>query len=110
MEEAWGIIKELSADERERMLAEDREKTRRDLAAYYETGLVEGLEKGHAAGLATGRAEGHAEGLATGLATGRAEERKMLIANMLGQGFSSEQICSLLDIDQSELAALARKN
>ena len=40
MEEAWGVIKELSADERERLLAEDREKTRRDNAAYYETGLV----------------------------------------------------------------------
>ena len=40
MEEAWGVIKELSADERERLLAEDREKTRRDKAAYYETGSV----------------------------------------------------------------------
>ena len=40
MEEAWGVLKELSADERERLLAEDREKTRRDKAAYYETGSV----------------------------------------------------------------------
>ena len=89
MEEAWGVIKELSADERERLLAEDREKTRRDNAAYYETGLVEGRE----AGLAEGRAEGCAS----------------IISHMLAQGFSPEQISSFTGVTLSEVNALAAK-
>lgn len=86
MEEAWGVIKELSADERERLLAEDREKTRRDNAAYYETGLVEG------------RAEGRAEGYAS------------IITHMLAQGLSPEQISSFTGLTLSDVNALiARK-
>lgn len=82
MEEAWGVIKELSADERERLLAEDREKTRRDNAAYYETGLVEG------------RAEGYAS----------------IITHMLTQGLSPEQISSFTGLTLSDVNALiARK-
>ncbi len=85
MEEAWGVIKELSADERERLLAEDREKTRRDNAAYYETGLVEG------------RVEGRAEGCAS------------IISHMLAQGLSPEQISSFTGVTLSEVNALAAK-
>ena len=82
MEEAWGVIKELSADERERLLAEDREKTRRDNAAYYETGLVEG------------RVEGRAEGCAS------------IISHMLAQGLSPEQISSFTGVTLNEVNAL----
>ena len=114
MEEAWGVIKELSADERERLLAEDREKTRRDNAAYYETGLVEGLAEGRAGGLVEGRAEGlaegRAEGRAEGLAEGRAEERRSLIASMLGQGLSPEQISTFIGVAQDEVEALVARN
>ena len=106
MEEAWGVIKELSADERERLLAEDREKTRRDNAAYYETGLVEGLAEGRAGGLVEGRAEGRAEGLAEG----RAEERRSLIASMLGQGLSPEQISTFIGVALDEVEALVARN
>lgn len=97
MEEAWGVIKELSADERERLLAEDREKTRRDNAAYYETGLVEG------------RAEGRVEGREAGLAEGRAEGCASIISHMLAQGFSPEQISSFTGVTLSEVNALAAK-
>ena len=86
MEEAWGVIKELSADERERLLAEDREKTRRDNAAYYETGLVEG------------RAEGRAEGYAS------------IITHMLAQGLSPEQISSFTGLTLSDVNALIARN
>ena len=102
MEEAWGVIKELSADERERLLAEDREKTRRDNAAYYETGLVEGR--------AEGRVEGRAEGREEGLAEGRAEERRSMIASMLGQGFSPEQISTFIGVALDEVKALISRN
>ena len=102
MEEAWGVIKELSADERERLLAEDREKTRRDNAAYYETGLVEGR--------AEGRVEGRAEGREEGLAEGRAEERRSMIASMLGQGLSPEQISTFIGVALDEVKALISRN
>ena len=102
MEEAWGVIKELSADERERLLAEDREKTRRDNAAYYETGLVEGR--------AEGRVEGRAEGREEGLAEGRAEERRSMIASMLGQGLSPEQISTFIGVTLDEVKALIPRN
>ena len=98
MEEAWGVIKELSADERERLLAEDREKTRRDNAAYYETGLVEG------------RAEGLVEGREAGLVEGRAEGYANIITHMLAQGLSPEQISSFTGVTLSEVNALAAKN
>lgn len=98
MEEAWGVIKELSADERERLLAEDREKARRDKAAYYETGLVEG------------RAEGLAKGRAEGITEGRLEERRALIAKMRGQGLSPEQISSFIGIALDEVKSVSTKN
>ena len=98
MEEAWGVIKELSADERERLLAEDREKTRRDNAAYYETGLVEG------------RAEGRVEGRAEGREEGRAEERRSMIVSMLGQGLSPEQISTFIGVTLDEVKALIPRN
>ena len=102
MEEAWGVIKELSADERERLLAEDREKTRRDNAAYYETGLVEGR--------AEGRVEGRAAGLVEGRAEGRIEERRSMIASMLGQGLSPEQISTFIGVTLDEVKALIPRN
>jgi predicted transposase/invertase (TIGR01784 family) len=93
MEEAWGVIKELSADERERLLAEDREKTRRDNAAYYETGLV----------------EGRAEGLVEGREAGRMEGYASIITHMLAQGLSPEQISSFTGVTLSEVMALTAK-
>lgn len=72
----------MSADERERLLAEDREKTRRDNAACYETGLVDG----------------------------RAKERRSLIAGMRGQGLSPEQLSTFIGVALDEVNALLSKN
>lgn len=110
MEEAWGVIKELSADERERLLAEDREKTRRDNAAYYETGLVEGMATGIARGREEGLAEGRAEGRAEGITEGRLEERRAMIVKMLSQGLSPEQISSFIGIAPDEVKSVSKKS
>lgn len=110
MEEAWGVIKELSADERERLLAEDREKTRRDNAAYYETGLVEGMATGIARGREEGLVEGRAEGRAEGIAEGRLEERRAMIVKMLSQGLSPEQISSFIGIAPDEVKSVSKKS
>ena len=53
MEQAWGVIKHLSADERERAEAEAVEKARRDLVSRLRSAEI----KGHTAELAEGKAE-----------------------------------------------------
>ena len=53
--QAVGVIMELSEDERTRLLAESREKYRRDEVAQREYAFQTGKQKGRAAGLAEGR-------------------------------------------------------
>jgi predicted transposase/invertase (TIGR01784 family) len=69
--EAWGIIKTLSADEESRLLAESREKGRRDFEdrfnGAYREGEQKGLQKGLKKGLREGRREGEQKGLQKGL-------------------------------------------
>ncbi len=84
IEEAWGVIKQLSDDERERMLAEDREKARRDNAAYYETGYIAGRQEGR-------------------------QELRRAVVNMVNQGLTFEQISCLTGIALDEVTAFAGK-
>jgi hypothetical protein len=53
MDKAWGVIKQLSADEEARLQAEAREKLRLDMDGMYKTGHRVGREEG----IAEGRAE-----------------------------------------------------
>ena len=57
LKKAVGVLKELSADERTRMLAEDREKARRDMASRLDGAREEGERKGREEGLAKGKLE-----------------------------------------------------
>ena len=57
-----------------------------------------------AEGLAIGRAEGRAKGRAEGMAEGRAEG----IRKMSAAGFTSEQIGSILEVSEEEIAAALR--
>lgn len=59
---------------------------------------AEAISEGRAAGMAEGRAAGMAEGRAAGMAEGIAEGRAESIRKMHAAGFSSEQICSILEI------------
>jgi predicted transposase/invertase (TIGR01784 family) len=47
MRKAVGVLKELSADERTRMLYEEREKARRDIASMVGGAKAEGIREGH---------------------------------------------------------------
>jgi predicted transposase/invertase (TIGR01784 family) len=51
LKKAVGKLMELTADERERMLADAREKSRRDLAAIEKTRERKGFEKGQSEAL-----------------------------------------------------------
>ncbi|MDR2390282.1 MAG: Rpn family recombination-promoting nuclease/putative transposase [Planctomycetota bacterium] len=63
MAEVYGTLLELSADEKTRLLAESREKARRDYIARMRGSREEGLAKGMEKGLAKGRVEGEIESI-----------------------------------------------
>jgi flagellar biosynthesis/type III secretory pathway protein FliH len=106
--------KELTADERERMIAEAVEKQRRDRVAEIEyakdEGLAEGRAEGHSEGLAEGLAEGHSEGLAEGrvegLAEGRADEQCEIARRMKAEGVDQSLINKVTGLTQEEVMKL----
>jgi len=57
LKKAVGVLKELSADERTRMMAEDREKFRRDMASREDGARQEGREEGREEGVQIRRTE-----------------------------------------------------
>ena len=105
MEQAWGVIKHLSADEQERAEAEAVEKARRDMVARLRSAEI----LGHTKGLAEGKAAGLAEGMAQGKAEGKLAERLALVTSMLSRGYTTEQISDILGLVTKEVQALAAK-
>jgi predicted transposase/invertase (TIGR01784 family) len=89
--EAWGVVKRLSADESARMTAESREKARKDMEAYKETGRREGLQ----------------EGLQEGLRKGRREEKIEVARNLLREKMSVELVAKGTGLPLEEVKALA---
>ena len=55
--EAWGVIKVLSGDERARALAEAREKARMDLDSWLGDARYEGMQEGMQQGMQQGHRE-----------------------------------------------------
>ena len=99
IKKAVGVLMELSADERARMLYESREKARRD-----EASRMKGARK---EGKAEGIAEGEAKGKAKGIAEGKAEVARNLLGLRLpvdtivkATGLSREEIEGLRDADR----------
>ena len=74
MEQGWKVIRELSADEEARFLAEAQEKYRRDIDAYYQTGIIEGEARGEA--------------------RGKTKERRDIAQGLLHLGLPLEQIAT----------------
>jgi len=113
MEKAWGVIKQLSADEQERAEAEAIEKARRDVAARLRSaemkGREEGLAEGRVEGLAKGLAEGRTEGKAEGLAEGKVEERLGIVSYMHGQGRTPDEISTTIGLSLDEVVSLISK-
>lgn len=99
------VLRELSADEKMRYMAEMREKALHDEAtaihAALEKGMAQGLKKGLEKGLAQGMAQGLKQGIAQGLEQGKAEERQRMIENLRKFGFSEEQIQAALHAQEN---------
>ena len=112
-------LQELSADERTRQLAEDREKALIDwtiernalLAKGKAEGKVEGIAegeaKGRAEGEAKGKAEGKAEGIAEGEAKGKAEAKQDFARALLKEGFSVDKTAALTGLSIHDVQGLA---
>ena len=94
MRKAVGVLKELSADERTRMIYEEREIARRDMVSR-----MGGAER-------KGHAEGRAEGLAEGRAEGLAEGRVDVIRNAIEMGMDIDTIIKLTCSTREEVEAL----
>jgi predicted transposase/invertase (TIGR01784 family) len=89
--EAWGVVKRLSADESARMIAEAREKGRRDVASMEYSARKEGRQEG----LVEGRQEGLVEG------------KWEVARNALRKKMAHEDIAELTGLDLKEIRQLA---
>ncbi|MDD7294824.1 MAG: PD-(D/E)XK nuclease family transposase [Oscillospiraceae bacterium] len=107
------VLRELSADEKMRYMAEMREKALHDeataihaalekgMAQGLEQGIARGMKKGLEKGLAQGMAQGLKQGIAQGLEQGIAEERQRMIENLRKFGLSEEQIQAALHAQEN---------
>jgi predicted transposase/invertase (TIGR01784 family) len=102
MGKAVGILKELSEDERVRLISEAQEQYRRDEWARMNGARKEGLAEGHEKGLA----EGHEKGLAQGLEIGFEQGRKETASRLLQENFSIEKVAQLTDLSEEEVRSL----
>lgn len=94
LKKAWGRLKELSADETERLLANNRQKERRDREIMRIAGEVEGLAKG--------RQEGRQEGLTKG----RQERDTEIAQQALRQGLAIDVIAAITGMPPEEIEKL----
>ncbi|MDR1650215.1 MAG: hypothetical protein LBR87_00340, partial [Synergistaceae bacterium] len=101
-----GRLKQLSADERTRMLFEARELYLMDEAARREAAVAEGRAEGKAEGRAEGEAKGRAEGEAKGEAKGRTEGKLEIVKQMLLSGFDTELISRISGMTAGEIKDL----
>ena len=99
MKKAVGVLKELSADERTRMLYEQREKARRDFVSIMDGARQEGMQEG----MQKGRQEGMQEGIQEGMQKG-----KITIArNLLGLNLPFDQIATATGLTIEEIKDLS---
>ncbi|MDR2207447.1 MAG: hypothetical protein LBE22_00510, partial [Azoarcus sp.] len=110
---AVGRLQELTEDERERLLAESREKWEWDMQAIREhgikKGLEKGLEKGREEGLQKGLEKGREEGLEKGLEKGREEGLLSVATAALKKNLPIEDIMALTGLSRETILSLPRE-
>ncbi len=91
------VIKDMSADDRIREAAFQRETLLHDKATALrfarDTGYTEGIEKG----IEKGRSEGIAEGIEKGIEQGETKAKAALADRMRAKGYSEDMIRELID-------------
>ena len=110
MEDIMDWTKPLSLREQEYILAEAREKNRRNRAARELYVFQEGMEKGRAEGIETGMEKGRAEGIETGMEKGRAEGMQAVALNMLKEQADIAFICKVTGLSIDEIQNLKKSS
>jgi predicted transposase/invertase (TIGR01784 family) len=103
--EAWGVIKVLSSDERARALAEAREKARMDYEDSYSGAYREGLLEG----LLEGEQKGEQKGIQKGIQEGKQEGKQEVALNALRENMPAEAVARLTGLPLAEVEQLAVK-
>jgi len=93
---------ELNADERARMIADSREKLRRDNASQLRSARLEGWEEGREEGLE----EGLEKGMEKGLKEGREEERLAIARKLLNTGMPVENVAQITELSHETIRTL----
>ncbi|MCL2877046.1 MAG: transposase, partial [Betaproteobacteria bacterium] len=94
---------ELNEDERARLLADSREKLRRDISSIKRSAEKEARAVGWEKGLAEGRIEGQKEGRAEG----RVEASRAIARNLLKLGRPIDEIMSVTSLSKEEIQSLS---
>lgn len=87
------VLRELSADEKMRYMADMREKALHDEATAIHAAIEKGMEQGMKKGIE--------QGLKKGIEQGKAEERQRMIENLRKFGLSEEQIPAALHTQEN---------
>jgi predicted transposase/invertase (TIGR01784 family) len=82
----------LTEDERARMLADSREKLRRDISAQIHAGEMRAWEEG--------REEGREEGLEEGLQKGREEEKRSVARSLINLGHPVDVVVQITGLSR----------
>ena len=106
--EAMMYLRKFSLEEQQQIIADAKEKNRRDRVAREAYVFDEGKAEGEAKGRAEGRAEGKAEGRAEGKAEGEAKERIKLITSMLKNGANMDFIAKCTGLSIEEISKLKK--
>jgi predicted transposase YdaD len=113
-----GVLKELSEDERTRLIAEAYEKARRDEASRINWARHEGREEGRREGREEGRREGREEarqegreearqeGREEGRKEGKREQTKIIALNLIKLNWSIDDIAEVTGLTIKEIEEL----
>ena len=101
IDEAYEMLKHMSADEKKRLEYEAREKAIRD----YNSQMLELKEEGRK----EGRKEAIKEGIAIGAEQGEQRKAASIITNMLRKGKSPEEIADMTGEDLEEIQEIQKQ-
>ena len=106
---AVGVLKELSADERTRMLHEQREIARRDMVSRMEGAKREGILEGKREGILEGKREGILEGKREGILEGKREAMEAVAINMLKKNLAPQLVAEMTGLSLGHVEALSSR-
>ena len=109
MKETWGVIQEMSADEREREEAEAAEKACPDLLFRIRYVESKSGAKGYVYGSAAGHSDGYTYGLIDSLTEDIEKGTFFRLFYMLGQGRSAKEISAATGIPIEKVVATGKR-